>query len=361
MKILIVVSGIGFGDATREDANIQAIKKHIPSAKIIIAGYDNSYLYFHKKYKTIKIRGYKLPGKAMRVNIIPFLFRNILLPGFWFRDTLKVTLQSLNFIPDIIISDFEPVGISLAKVLQRPCIVIFGYDPELFKEYKKHFKVNYKMKTEAAYFEKLYAQADHVLIPTFKENKKQHLDHRYISPALRSNPEDLPSEKSIMQKLGLKKKPILVLLGGSNFGMKLAKHINTLAPGTKENYIIIGGNITTPLHENVKHLPYTKDILKYLKTAKGIITLAGQQTLIEALAYKKPILSFPIQDHIEQTLNAYALEQHIQISYTHSFSAVKTALAHFLKTLRQQKHQLPDIKTTGPEELIEFLKTIQKV
>ncbi len=62
MKILFVVSGIGFGDATREHANIQALKKKHPRVKVMVAGYDNSYTYFKDKYNTIRIRGYKLPG-----------------------------------------------------------------------------------------------------------------------------------------------------------------------------------------------------------------------------------------------------------------------------------------------------------
>ncbi len=61
MKILFVVSGIGYGDATREHANILALKKKYPQARIMVAGYDNSYEYFQKKYPTIRIRGYKLP------------------------------------------------------------------------------------------------------------------------------------------------------------------------------------------------------------------------------------------------------------------------------------------------------------
>jgi len=38
MKILFVVSGIGYGDATREHANILALKKKYPQARIMVQG-----------------------------------------------------------------------------------------------------------------------------------------------------------------------------------------------------------------------------------------------------------------------------------------------------------------------------------
>jgi len=57
MKVLYVVSGIGYGDATREHSNIIALKKKFPGTKIMVAGYDNSLAYFQDKFNTVKIRG----------------------------------------------------------------------------------------------------------------------------------------------------------------------------------------------------------------------------------------------------------------------------------------------------------------
>src|SRR3989338_4835224 len=161
MKILFVVSGIGYGYATREHANILALKKKYPQARIMVAGYDNSYEYFQKKYPTIRIRGYNLHGKSMKINVWNFGLRNLFLPAFWFLCTLKVRLQAFNFIPDLVVSDFEPVGISLALVL----------------------------------------------IPTFRKNPEKHLSYTYVSPVIRTNPEQLPSETVLMKQLHLKKKP----------------------------------------------------------------------------------------------------------------------------------------------------------
>ena len=364
MKILFVVSGIGYGDATREHAHIFALKKKFPRLRIMIAGYDHSYDYFKKKFPTIRIRGYKLPGRSMKINIWNFVLHNFFLPVFWLLGTLKVRLQSFHFIPDIIVSDFEPVGISLARVLRKKCVVVFGFDPLLYKEYAKKHTVNYKMRFEAEYFEKLYDQADLVLIPTFKKKREKHLLYTYIDPVVRQKSEELPSEFLLMKELHLKKKPLLVMLGGSTFGTKLARNINTLASlFPTESFIIFGGDLNISFVKNVSYIQFTPDFLRYLKVSKGVITLAGQKTLSEALVYGKPLLCFPIKDHVEQVLNAYALENVALVSHDSSLHGVQKALIEFLNNLShyQKKVQSFGIRAEGAEEFVRLLAlTLEK-
>src|SRR3989338_3938704 len=309
----------------------------------MVAGYDNSYEYFQKKYPTIRIRGYKLPGKSMKINVWNFGLRNLFLPAFWFLGTLKVRLQAFNFIPDLVVSDFEPVGISLARVLGKKCIVVFGFDPLLYKQYAKNHSVNYKMKIEAAYFERVYNEADLVLIPT--------------------NPEQLPSETVLMKQLHLKKKPFVVMLGGSEFGTKLALHINKIASAfPQERFLIFGGDLQFLFAKNVSYIRYTPDFLKYLKVSRGVITLAGQKTLTEALVFQKPVLCFPIEDHIEQVLNAYALEDSILVSHSSSLKAVHFAFGEFLRNLAlyQKKISKRTLQAKGSDEFVRLLELTLK-
>ena len=358
MKILYVVTGIGYGDSTREHANIVALKKKYPRARIMVAGYDNSYAYFRDKYNTIRIRGYKLPGKYLKINTLKFGLRNLFLPAFWVLGTLKVRLEAFDFIPDLIVSDFEPVGISLARVLNKKCVVVFGYDPEQYKEYAKKHKVNLKMKVEAKYFDKLYDEADIVVIPKFKKPRKKHLLYSYTNPIVRIEPNKLKSEKELMKELKLKKKPILVTLGGSDFGTELATNINKIAPSLKDNFVIFGGNLDLDFADNVDYIRYSPKFLKYLKVCKGVITLAGHKTLSEALIYKKPILCFPIQDHIEQILNAHSLKDSIMVSQNSSEKHLKKLLPQFIKDSKklEAKVKKSDVKSNGAQEMVRHIE-----
>ena len=113
MKILFIVTGVGYGDAKREHANIEAFLKKDPKTEIMVAGYDNSYKYFKDKYKTIEIKGYKFSDKALKFSVPSFIWRNYKLPFFWAASTFKLRKKVREFNPDIIISDFEPIGIML--------------------------------------------------------------------------------------------------------------------------------------------------------------------------------------------------------------------------------------------------------
>ncbi|MBT3985806.1 hypothetical protein HOE91_05925 [archaeon] len=359
MKLLFVVSGIGYGDSTREHANIRAVKKAFPRAKILVAGYDNSYEYFKNKYKTVRIEGYKLPGKKLKINIGRFALANIFLPLFWFTSTLKVKLQEFNFKPDLIISDFEPVGLSLATLLGKKCLVVFGYDPLLFREYDKKNKVNYKVRTQAKYFEYLYSQAHMVALPTLGK-KRRIVDYVYVNPIVRKEPKDLPSEKDLMNKLKLRKKPILVMLGGSEFGTRLALDINKIAvKHKKEDFLIFGANIKrVKLNENVSYVRYADDVLKYLKVAKGVIALGGQLTLAEALVYKKPVLCFPIKDHVEQILNAHSVRNLVMVSKESNYKTVDRKVGEFIKKLPILKKKVVkyNLKAGGSKEIVNLIK-----
>jgi len=355
-KILFFVTGIGYGDSTRVHSLILELQKKYPKAKFLIACYDNSHTYFKDKYPTITIRGYKLSGTKLKFNLPSFILQNFLLPSHWTLGALQVRLESRKFTPDIIISDFEPTAISLATLLRKKCITIFGFDPRVYNEYKKQNKVSLKEKIQALYFANTYKQANLAVIPTFLKRRRQHLEHTYINPIIRVQPEKLPDQKALMKQLKLRKKPILLMLGGSNFGLKL---VNYLKNFKKENFIIFGGkyNITN-LPKHIQHIRYTPDFLKYLKVCKGIITLGGQKTLSEALIYKKPILCYPIKDHIEQQLNAFALKDLIMVSKKHSKKDFNKTFNTFLKDLPKLQKKVNDynLKANGHKQ---FTKVVE--
>tara|TARA_Y100000310_G_C20632792_1_gene789539 strand:- start:358 stop:1476 length:1119 start_codon:yes stop_codon:yes gene_type:complete len=355
-KILFFVTGIGYGDSTRVHTLILELQKKYPKAKFLIACYDNSYAYFKDKYPTIVTRGYKLTGTKLKFSLPKFILQNIFLPSHWTLGALEVNLKSRNFIPDLIISDFEPTAISLATLLRKKCITVFGFDPRLYKEYKKENLTSYKEIIQAIYYNNVYRQANLTVIPTFLKKRSQHLEQTYINPIIRVQPEDLPDQKTLLKKLKLKKKPILLMLGGSNFGLKL---VNYLKEYKKENFIIFGGKLDiTNLPKHIKHIRYTPDFLKYLKVCKGIITLGGQKTLSEALIYKKPTLCFPINDHIEQQLNAFALKDLILVSKKHSKKDFNKIFTKFLKELPvlQKKVNNYNLKANGDKQ---FAKVVE--
>lgn len=350
MKILFIVTGVGYGDATREHANIEAFMKKDSDTKVMIAGYDNSYEYFKDKYPTIEIKGYKFTEQALKFSVPSFIWKNYRLPFFWSMGTWKLRKKVKEFNPDVIISDFEPLGIMLSKLVKKKCAIVFGYDPELFKQYP--YK-NKKIVLEAKYFNTLYKSADIVIIPSLLGKKDIPSKYYYVNPILRTKSGDLPPKKELMEKLGLEKEPVLIMLGGSTFGNILADKIINFSHLFKEHFIMFGSKIGHVPQKNITYYSYKENVLEYLKVSKAVITLAGHLTLSECLAFKKPAMVFPIKDHVEQMLNAYLLENISYVKY--DLVDLRKNIKNFLSMLNVLRNRIPRVGFDGAEQVVDII------
>lgn len=353
MKILFIVTGVGYGDATREHAIIEAFMKEDPNTEIRIACYDNSYEYFKDKYPTIEIKGYKFTQRALKFSVPGFVWRNYKLPFFWAGSTWKLRKKVKEFNPDLIISDFEPVGIMLSKLIKKKCVIIFAYSPEEFKQFP--YK-NEKIRVEAKYFNTLYKSADAVIIPRLL-GKKETSAYYSVNPIVRTKPESLATKEELMKKLGLKTDPVLIILGGSTFGNILAEKIAKFSHLLKEEFIVFGPKINHIAQKNITYYPYKENIFEYLKVSKAVITLAGHLTLSECLAFKKPMMIFPIKDHVEQMLNAYALENIAYVKY--DLKDLRKNIKSFLSKSSILKNKIPKINFNGAEQVVKIIQDLK--
>ncbi len=354
MKILNIVTGVGYGDATREHANIEAFLRRDPETEIMIAGYDNSYDYFKNKFKTISIKGYRFTNKSLKFSVPSFIWRNYYLPFFWVSSTLKLRKAVKDFNPDIIISDFEPVGVMLSKLLRKKCVLIFGYDPDLFKQCPHK---NHKTILEAKYFNTIYKSADAVIIPRLLGQKEEISKYYSVNPIIRRVSSELPSQKELLKKLGLERPPVLIMLGGSTFGNILAEKISKFSHLFNEDFIMFGSKINQVSKKNITYYPFKENILEYIKASKAVITLGGHLTLSECLAFKKPAMIFPIRDHVEQMLNAYMLEPIYYVRY--KLQNLRKNIKKFLGQISDINNKIPDIKFNGADQVADIVYNLK--
>jgi len=346
MRVLFVITGFGFGDSIRSECIINEIIKNKKN-KVMILGYDFSYEYFKKKFKILKIQGYKFPDYGLEFKTSEFLIKNVHLPLAWLITIAKNIKEIRKFNPDIVVSDFEPVANLIARKIGKKCISIFGYD---IREYSK-IRQNPKLRLQAKYIERVYKNSDLVLIPSF--NKKKNLGNIiYVNPIIRKYKQK--EKKKLMGKLGLKKEPIVVMLGGSNYGMGLAKRIKEFAKEIDENFIFFGGKKAL---DNKHFRGFNRNYLEYLTVSKGIITLGGMLSLSEGLYFKKPMLVFPIKNHVEQILNSMAVKKY---AYVGDEKKLKKCLFNFINNLDKHKKMAnnANIKFNGEKEIVEILEKI---
>ncbi len=360
MRLVVFVTGVGLGDAIRELRNIKEFLKRDRRNRVLVAGYYRSYEFFKDKYPTIRIAGYHMKGKGLRFSFWGFLLNNYLLPFVWVILALLMRKKVKEFDPNLIVSDFEPSGIALAKVMKKKCALVFGFDPEQYLQYKKTYGISWLMWLEAYYLERVYTQADYVIITTLRGGGKSYGNYYYTNPIVRALPGEFPPKPSLMKSLKLKKEPVLVMLGGSDFGLKLAKVVEQFAAASEDEFLIFGSRRQLKSAvKNVAYIKYTDDFLKYLKVCKAVVTLAGQQTLTEGLVFKKPMLVFPIQEHIEQKLNAEKVKDVAYIADTDNAPKMRECLENFLKNLEEyaKKAEQVEVTANGSEQVIDLLYT----
>jgi UDP-N-acetylglucosamine--N-acetylmuramyl-(pentapeptide) pyrophosphoryl-undecaprenol N-acetylglucosamine transferase len=130
----------------------------------------------------------------------------------------------------------------------------------------------------------------------------------YAGPMVRRRYAEVRAQKA--------KKPfVLSMVGGFGYREAIFKSILESArddPGV--NYTLVSGpNVDMAkygrLPRNVETLKFIEDPFPYIKASDAMIAPGGHSTMMEAMAFGKPLLSIPDMFHNEQENNAQALEE----------------------------------------------------
>jgi len=361
MKILFLITGIGYGHALREYTIIKEILKKHPKTQIKVITYGTSWPFFKNKYPTIKIRGAKLPDYEFNYKVRSIIKANLFYPFKYITNIIRVKKIIKEFRPDLVITDFEPAGIMASRKTNTRFITIFNFNPNLLQQYAKENKITYSIKLQAAYVNHYYKLSKKVVIPTLFGPHKKVNHFVYTNPIARQSPREFDEEK-LMKKLGLKKRPILIAIGGSNFGIGLVESMINILPQFKEEFIIFGYPYSKEkISKNIATFTFKPNFLEYLSVCKGIITLAGHNTLSELLVYKKPALIFPVKNHIEQMLNAYEIKKRkygiVKNLDSLNPEMLKEYIKGFIKDIPilQKKLNRLDLNGTGAKEIVRII------
>lgn len=118
-----------------------------------------------------------------------------------------------------------------------------------------------------------------------------------------------------VEEIPLQKPHIVSLVGGFGYREPIfRKVLDTAKLDTSIYYTLISGpsfdpSKITDLPENVQLLKFIKDTYPYLKSSDAVIVPGGHSTIMEALSFGIPILSFPDKGHSEQENNAAVIEE----------------------------------------------------
>ncbi len=337
MRILFGVSGYGMGHAIRSKVILNHLsKKH--KVKVVCGGTAFSFL--RKFFDCEEIGALRIKIYNNKVtNIGTFFYNLFLLPSIFYK-SFKLFRIFNDFKPDIIINDFEPFTSYFSFLYNRKVICVDN----------QHITLNTKIDKVGNFFERFFGKLilnlfsikkDYNLITTFFYPKIKEKNTFLFPPILRDE---------IIKSNAFYGNRILVYLSVDN-----EKLVSVLSK-TNESFIVYG------LNKNIseKNIEFRKfDEIKFiedLSSCKAFICNGGFTAISEALYLRKPILSFPIEKHFEQILNAFYIEKLGYGSYGKKLD--EKTVSFFLKKLDKYRINLLKYKKEDNRKILKKLDEI---
>jgi UDP-N-acetylglucosamine--N-acetylmuramyl-(pentapeptide) pyrophosphoryl-undecaprenol N-acetylglucosamine transferase len=357
MKVTFVITGIGMGHVSREIAILNELRMKVKDLEVSIMGYRSSFNFFKDKFKTIKLRGHNFPETNFKVSLLRILLANLFYPFVYFWDFYKIKKHLREFNPDFVISDAEPLAVNAARKYGKKVFFIYNVDLNVWDAFHYDKKFSFPLFIQSTGFFKIiaetYKKSTLVFIPGIKD-KKVVKNIIPINPIIRKQKVSLSDEKTLMRKFNLKKKPILISLGGSTFGKDIIDSFLKFAKEFDEEFLVFGYHKECQI-DNVTLFKFKGEFLEYLKACKGIILLCGHSSLMEALVYKKPTLAFPIRNYIEHYLNIYEYGDLIMAKKLNKKEFLKVHITNFINSIPKMEKKLErlHIRGNGAEQIVE--------
>ena len=340
MKYLFIITGIAYGHFTREESIINKLRKLDRKAEIVIACYGTSHNYFRKKYKILELKPLHFPDTSTRARLFRTLAENYKILGYTIDNYNLINEFNREFKPDFIMSDWEPFAIFI-----KNCYLTWNYKPKYSKPY------NLSLLFQKILIESLYFTArllgKKIILPSLKKEKNVK-NFIYAGLIIRKTPDEVKELKEY-------KDTVLVMLGGSKFGLGLAEKIKNISKDFNEKFVIFGCKCKTK--NCIGYSEFRENYLEYLKSCKVVITLGGYSGISEAVFFRKPVLAFPIKNLLEQYAVVEEFKDYIDIGDINlSEEELKIKIKEFLNNADKSRKKLNTLKLrNGADEIAELI------
>lgn len=317
MKILILICGEGLGHTSR----CLALGK-----EFLTAGHEVHFGAYGYSKEMVEKTGYE-------ANEIPSEIKFVGKAGTLdFTGSIEATLKNADILggpkllklikdrdPDVVISDSYYLGALSAFTLRIPVYLIINQSnmEDFFKNRGVPLRILGKI--TKGFYNQIFEKVDKIIIPDYPLPYTVCKKNLSFTPKIEeklfySGP--LGKEKyEEVEEIPHQKPHIVSLIGGFGYREPIfRKVLETAKLDTSIYYTLISGpsfdpSKITDLPENVQLLKFIKDTYPYLKSSDAVIVPGGHSTIMEALSFGIPILSFPDKGHSKQENNAAVIEE----------------------------------------------------
>jgi len=316
MKVLVFICGEGLGHTSR----CIALGRELLAAghEVYLGAYGYSKEFIERKgYKTVEIPPeIKLVGESGSLNLKRSII-STLKNGSIFA-IFKVLSLLKEKKPDIVVSDSYFTGVVASKVSGIPVYLIVNQSN--METFFKNGGI--ALRTMGGIIKQFYncifRRVDRIVIPDFPMpytvcRLNLAFEEKVSKNLFFSGPLTLKKYDDVKAEV-LQKPHVLSLIGGFGYREPIFRKVIEVAKLDKSiNYTLLSGPSLNPdvfsnLPENVTIKRFINDQFPYLKASDLVIAPGGHSTIMEALTFGVPVLSFPDMNHSEQESNATVVD-----------------------------------------------------
>lgn len=345
MKILYGVPGEGMGHATRSKVIITHLLK---SHDVHIVSSSRAFTFLDKNFpgRVHEIKGFNFVYKDGKVEEFATFLRIFEKAPFDLIKNLGV-YQKLHkeFVPDLVITDFETSASLFGQYLKVPVIDIDNIlvidrcklDIDIPDEIRENYhlaKSICKVKVPGC---------DYFLISTFFHPEVSKENTVLIPPILRDEIIGAPTSQL----------DHVLVYQTSSSQQNLIAVLNEL---TDQTFFVYGSN-TDEVRGNCVLKSFSEaGFISDLASAKAVITNGGYSLISEAVYLKKAVCSFPVAHQFEQFMNAAYIEKLNYGKHLRQFTAA--GIREFLDALPSYQMSIDHYNQNGNVQTFEQLEAL---
>jgi uncharacterized protein (TIGR00661 family) len=293
-RIVYGVSGEGSGHSSRAYAMGEHLEARGHDLRMV--SYDRGLRNLRDRFNVFETAGLHIASRDNKVSVPRTITENLAKSPRMFAKMreLRRTLF-VEFQPDAVITDFEPMTAYLAWLRKVPLISLDNQHRIRYMDYPCPPGLDRDRRTTELVIKLLVPRPDVSLTTTFYYDKPKN-DHTFLFPPILRD-----EVRTVTPSRG---EHILVYL---SFGFD--SFLDRLRGYTGERFIVYGYD-RDETDRNFTFRKFSREgFLHDMATSKAVMATAGFTTLTEGLYYRKPYLALPMKGQFEQQLNGFLVEQ----------------------------------------------------
>jgi len=326
-KIVYGVSGEGSGHSSRAREMIDHLQQLGHVVKVV--SYGRGYLNLKDDFDVFETEGLHIASADNRVSKVKTFTDNIqrLPRGHQKLNALRKDIFK-TFLPDCVVTDFEPMCAYLAHHYDLPLVTIDNQHRIRYMTYPCPPRLQTERRLTVSVIRAMVPRPDVSLVTTFYYGEAQNDRTFFFPPILRR--QVLALQPSSADHI------LVYLTSGFESFLKI------LMSFPREKFLVYGYD----RHEqdgNMIYKPFSREgFLADFAACKAVMATAGFTLMTEAFYLRKPYLALPMRGQFEQELNAYWLAK---LKYGINLRRIRSeAVGNFLYRVPDFKAYLSDYR-----------------